>query len=128
VVSRAGGFFGLVFDLKHSRVSAEIAAAGLGAEVAEATAPVPGIGAIGRGYLSKNFSVTGEFTAFKMPDALSEEIEGKFYDFDIYGTVNLGRNLGIQGGYRSITVDYAADEDAGALKMKGTYFGGVLRF
>ena len=128
VVSSSAGFFGLVFDLKHSKVSAEIAAAGLGSELAEVTAPVPGIGAIGRGYLSKNFSVTGEFTAFKMPDSFSEEIDGKFYDFDVYATVNLGRNVGVQGGYRSITVDYAADEDAGALKMKGTYFGGVLRF
>ena len=127
-VSRSGGFAGLVVDLKYTKVSAEIAAAGIGAEVAEATAPVPGIGGIARGYLSKNFSVTGEFTAFKVPDSLSEEVDGKFYDFDIYGTVNVGRNLGIQGGYRSMTVDYVVEEDAGALKMKGTYFGGVLRF
>lgn len=127
-VSRQAGYAGLVVDLKYSKVSAEISSPGLGAELAEANAPVPGIGGIARGYFSKSFSVTGELTAFKVPDSFSEEIDGTFYDFDIYGMVNLGRNVGLQGGYRSITVDYLLEEDAGALKMKGTYFGGVLRF
>jgi hypothetical protein len=127
-ISRSAGYAGLVVDVKYNKISAEVSAAGLGSEIAEANTPVPGIGGIARGYLSKNFSVTGEFTAFKMPDSISEEIDGTFYDFDVYGTVNLGRYLGIQGGYRSITVDYLASEDAGALKMKGTYFGGVVRF
>jgi hypothetical protein len=128
VVSGAAGFAGLVVDLKYSKVSAEISAAGLGTEVAEANAPVPGIGGIARGYFSSSFSVTGEFTAFKVPDSLSEEIDGTFYDFDIYATYNVGRHLGLQAGYRSITVDYILEEDVGALKMKGTYFGGALRF
>jgi hypothetical protein len=127
-VSGPAGFVGAVVDVKYSKVSAEISAAGLGVEAAEADAPVPGLGAIGRGNLGKYFSVTGEFTAFKMPDSFSEEIDGKFFDFDLYGTVNLGRNVGAQIGYRSITVDYTFDEDAGDLKMKGPYFGGVIRF
>lgn len=127
-VSGSAGFAGLVVDLKYSKVSAEISAAGIGTEAAEANAPVPGIGGIARGYFSRTFSVTGEFTAFKMPDSFSEEIDGTFYDFDVYATYNAGRHLGFQAGYRSITVDYQLEEDAGALKMKGTYFGGVLRF
>jgi hypothetical protein len=127
-VSRSRGFAGLVVDLKHNKVSAEISSPGLGAEIAEADAPVPGIGGIARGYVSKNVSLTGEFTYFKVPDSLSEEIDGKFIDFDVYATVNAGRHFGVQGGYRSITVDYFLEEDAGALKMKGLYFGGVLRF
>ncbi|MGH9349066.1 MAG: hypothetical protein ACRD26_17555 [Vicinamibacterales bacterium] len=127
-VSGQTGYAGLVVDLKYSKVSAEISSPGLGAELAEANAPVPGIGGIARGYFTENVSVTGEFTAFKVFDRISEEIDGTFYDFDVYGMVNFGRNFGLQGGYRSITVDYLREEDAGALKMKGTYFGGVLRF
>jgi hypothetical protein len=126
--SGPAGFAGLVTDLKYSKVSASVSAAGLGSQLAEAKAPVPGIGGIARGYVSKNFSLTGEFTFFKMPDSFSEEIDGTFYDFDAYATVNLGRHAGVHGGYRSITVDYLASEDAGALKMKGLYFGGVIRF
>jgi hypothetical protein len=127
-VSRSAGFAGLVVDVKYNKVSAEVSALGFGTEVAEANAPVPGVGGIARGYLSKNFSVTGELTAFKVPDRFSDEIDGTFYDFDVYGTANLGRYLGLQAGYRSITVDYLSSEDAGALKMKGTYVGGVVRF
>lgn len=127
-VSGGSGFAGLVADLKYNKVSAEISSAGLGSEFAEANAPVPGIGGIGRGYLSEHFSITGELTFFKVPDSLSEEIDGKFVDFDVYATANFGRYVGVQGGYRSITVDYLLEEDAGTLKMKGLYFGGVVRF
>lgn len=128
LVSSTAGYIGIVADLKYNKVSAEITSAAAGAELADHTALVPGLGGIVRGYFSKNFSVTGEFTGFKMPDKISEAIDGKVVDFDVYGTLNLGRNLGVQGGYRSITADYSLDEDAGSLKMKGTYFGGVLRF
>ena len=127
-VSNQSGFAGLVVDLKYSKVTAEVSATGLGVETAEEQAPVPGIGGIARGYLSKNFSVTGEFTAFKMLDTFSESVDGKFYDFDVYATVNAGKNFGVQGGYRSLTVDYTAEEDAADLKMKGPYFGAVVRF
>lgn len=127
-VSGGGGFAGLVIDLKYSKVSAEISSPGIGLEAAEANAPVPGIGGIGRGYLSRNFSITGEFTAFKVPDSLSEEVDGKFFDFDVYATYNLGRNAAVQGGYRSLVVDYLLEEDAGRLEMKGLYFGGLIRF
>jgi hypothetical protein len=122
------GFAGFVADVKYNKVSATVSALGLGSELTEATAPVPGVGGIGRGYFTKNVSVTGEFTFFKVPDSFSEEIDGSFYDFDVYATVNAGRNVGLHGGYRSITVDYLAAADAGAMKLKGIYFGGVVRF
>jgi hypothetical protein len=126
--SGSGGFAGLLVDVKYNKVQAEISSPVLGVELAEANAPVPGIGGIARGYFSKNFSVTGEFTMFKMLDSISEEIDGNFYDFDVYATINLGRNAAAQGGYRSLTVDYLLDEDFGNLKMKGFYFGGLARF
>jgi len=126
-ISRSRGFLGLVADLKYNKVKAEIASP-IGTELGEATAPVPAIGVIGRGYLSEHVSVTGEFTGFRLPDSLSEELDVEFWDLDLYATVNLGRNLGVQGGYRSLDVEYAADEDIGRLKMKGLYLGGVIRF
>ena len=45
-----------------------------------------------------------------------------------HGTVSFGRHLGAQAGYRSVVVHYLTDEDLGDLKMKGPYFGGVVRF
>lgn len=127
-VSNSYGFVGLLAELKHNKVGAEIDAGAFGVAVADATAPVPGLGIIGRGYLSKNVSVTAEFSGFKVPDSITEEFDAELWDFDIYGTVNFGRNAGVQGGYRRLTVEYLADEDAGRLKMSGIYFGGVVRF
>ena len=48
--------------------------------------------------------------------------------FDLYGTINFGSHVGVQGGYRSLSADYLVDQDAGDLKMKGFYFGGLVRF
>jgi hypothetical protein len=125
-VSRPGGFFGFIADLKYNRVEASIDSPVLtSAATTDVTAPVPAIGVIGRGYLSDNVSITGEFTGLNLNRG---EDKGKFYDFDLYGTVTAGRNFGVQGGYRSVVVDYVVDADTGVLKMKGLYFGAVVRF
>ena len=125
--SATGGFLGIIAELKYNEVHAEIASP-IGTEIGEANAPIPGFGLIARGYFTENLSVTGEFTGFKVIDSLTERFDGTFWDFDIGATYNLGRNLGVQGGYRSLDVDYAADEDVARLKMKGFYFGGLVRF
>jgi hypothetical protein len=126
-LSRTSGFLGLIGELKYNKVRAQIDSP-IGSELAEETAPVPAIGLIGRGYLTEYVSITGEFTGFKMLDSITEEFDGEFWDFDIYATASLGRNVGVQGGYRSIDVEYIGDEDLGRLKMKGLYFGGLVRF
>jgi hypothetical protein len=135
-VSLDRGLLGFVGELKYNKVSAELAATGFGAELTEAQAPVPTIGIVGRLYPHRNFSVTTEFGGFKMPgfiasrisEAVSGDFEAKLFDFDIYGTASLGRHVGVQGGYRSVSAEYLVDQDAGTLKMKGLYFGGLVRF
>ena len=126
-ISRQAGFLGLVAEMKYNTVTAQIDSA-VGSASVDAKAPVPAIGGIARGYLTESIALTGELTGFKMPDAISEEFEADFWDWDVYATVNLGRNAGILGGYRSVDVEYLADEDLGRLTMKGWYFGGVVRF
>jgi hypothetical protein len=121
------GFFGIIGELKHNKISADLNSA-IGSELTEATAPVPTVGIIGRAYPSRNVSVTAEFTGFKVPGGFSDEFNAKLFDLDIYGTANFGRNVGIQLGYRSLVAEYLVDEDAGNLEMKGIYFGGLLRF
>jgi hypothetical protein len=126
-VSRERGLLGVIGELKYNTLSAELSSA-VGAELTDATAPLPGIGLIGRGYLHRDVSITAEFTGFKLGDRLSDEYNAKLFDFDIYGTISLGRNVGIQGGYRSVVAAYLVDEDSGDLKLKGLYFGGLVRF
>jgi len=120
------GFVGIFGDVKYNKMNAQLtAAAPVGTQSFERNVAVPTIGGIGRGYLAPYASVTAEFTALKFNRST---FNAKFYDFDLYGTVNFGRNVGAQIGYRSVTVDYVVDDDTGNLKMKGPYFGGVVRF
>ena len=124
-VSTPRGFLGLVFDLKYNTMKAQLSAPGVTAEIFEHTIPVPTIGGIGRGYLGQYISVTAELTGFKVNRS---DFVAKFFDFDLYGTANFGRNLGAQYGYRSVTLNYDIDNDAGDVKLKGPYFGLLVRF
>jgi hypothetical protein len=130
-VYRDRGFAGLILEAKYTDVSATLTAAVVGAaQFTEARAPIPAIGFIGRGYVVPNISITGEFTAFKLPEKAlnSDDYSAKYYDFDIYGTVNFTDHFGAQIGYRSFDVFYKVKRDTGSLNLKGPYFGGVVRF
>jgi hypothetical protein len=131
-VSMPKGFVGVIGELKYNKVAATVSATGpvLGQSVTltadvEQNAPVPTIGGIARGYLGNYVSITGEFTGFKLD---RDDFGGKFYDFDIYGAVHLGKSVGVQIGYRNMDVDYNSDDENGTMTMKGPYFGGFLRF
>jgi hypothetical protein len=126
-IYRDRGFFGLVLEAKYTDVEATLSNV-LDTEFVHARAPIPAIGAIGRVYVVPNVSITGEFTGFKLPESIDEDYRARFYDFDLYGSFNFTDNFGAQAGYRSVTVFYQIDEDEGDLKLKGPYFGGVLRF
>ena len=130
-IYRDRGFAGVVLEAKYTDVSATLTAAAVGAaQFTEARAPIPAVGFIGRGYVVPNISITGEFTFFKLPEQAieSEDYSAKYYDFDLYGTVNFNDHLGAQLGYRSFDVFYKVKQDTGTLKLKGMYFGGVARF
>lgn len=125
-VSRERGFFGVIAEVKYNQVEASIDSPALtSAATTDTTAPVPTIGVIGRGYLAEMVSITGEFTGISVS---RDEFDVRFFDLDIYGTVSLGRHFGVQGGYRSVIADYVVDEDTGDLRLKGPYFGAVVRF
>jgi hypothetical protein len=122
---RDRGFVGVVLEAKYTDVEATLSNV-LDTEFVRARAPIPAVGLIGRGYVAPNISITGEFTFFKMPDF--DDYSGRYFDLDIYGTVNFTENVGAQGGYRSFDVIYRVEEDDGDLRIRGLYFGGVVRF
>jgi hypothetical protein len=123
---RDRGFVGLVLEAKYTDVEASLTNVA-DTEFTRARAPIPAIGVIGRGYVAPNISITGEFTFFKWPD-FDESYSGRYFDLDIYGTVNFTENVGAQGGYRSFDVVYKVDQDDGDLRLRGLYLGGVVRF
>jgi hypothetical protein len=126
------GFVGLLLETKYTDVTATLTAtlAGISrTEFTHARGPIPAIGVIARGYVLPNISITGEFSGFPEIGATgSSRYGGKYYDFDLYGTVNFSDHLGAQTGYRSFDVFYKVNKDSGTLTLKGLYFGGVARF
>jgi hypothetical protein len=127
-IYRDRGFAGLLLEFKYTDVEATLQNSLVGAEFVSARAPIPAIGGIGRVYVAPNISITGEFSAFKLPESLDENYRARFIDFDLYGSVNFTDNFGAQAGYRSFDVFYHVDEDEGDLVIKGLYLGGVVRF
>jgi hypothetical protein len=130
------GYVGFITEVKFNRVTADLRVPDLNAtaNVQDVKVPAPQLGVVGRVYPHKNVSITAEFTGFKvwgfLRDRLSDadDFEANFKDFEVYGTVSITRFLGLQGGYRSLSVDYVVDADTGDLQMKGPYFGGMIRF
>jgi hypothetical protein len=126
VVSGAGGFLGVIGELKTNHITTSIGRTpDSAAAAADHNAPVPSVGGIVRGYVSKDASLTAEGTRFRLSRGGRH---AEFVDYDLYGTFNLGRHLAVRAGFRSMTIDYAIDDDAGTLKMKGPYWGGTIRF
>ena len=130
-IYRDRGYAGVLLEVKYTDVNATLTAAAVGAaQFTEAQAPIPAIGFVGRGYVAPNISITGEFSMFKLPEQAieSEDYSARYYDLDIYGTVNFNDHVGAQVGYRSFDVFYKVKRDTGALKLKGMYLGGAVRF
>ncbi len=131
-IYRDRGFLGFGVEAKYTDIMASLTASLAGVsrtEFTRARGPIPSIGIIGRGYIIPNISITGEFSGFpEIGTTGSSRYGGKYYDLDVYGTVNFTDHFGAQVGYRSFDVSYKVNNDHGAMKLKGLYFGGVARF
>jgi hypothetical protein len=125
-VSMDKGYFGVIADLKYNKLSASIDSPVLTSSAStEQNAPIPTIGVAFRAFPVDMFSIGGEFSGLKLN---RDEFEAKFFDFNIDGTVYFGKYIGVQGGYRSVDVDYTIDDDIGDLALKGPWLGGLVRF
>jgi hypothetical protein len=126
-IVRNWGFVGFDLQAKYTDVQVSLASP-IASEFAHARGPIPALGGIGRYYVVPNISITGEFSAFKIPDSIDSRYNAHYIDVDIYGTLNFTNNIGVKGGYRSRDVGYLFKSDSGAFTLKGIYFGAVLRY
>jgi len=124
---RDNWFVGMTLNTKFTKTNVTIDSP-VANEFAEAKAPVPTIGGIGRVYVMPNIAVTGELNLIRIPNSISQDYRAHYVDFDINGTVNFNNYVGAQVGYRRIDVLYRFKKDDGTLLMKGLYFGGVVRY
>ena len=126
-ITKNWGYAGFILEGKYTDIRADLRSP-LVTEFAHARFPVPALGGVGRYYIVPNISVTGEVTAFRIPDSIDDRYRAHYVDVDIYGTVNLTNNFGVQGGYRTLDLGFLIKSDAGNLKLKGLYFGAVARY
>jgi hypothetical protein len=126
-LSKPRWFVGFILEAKFTDINFELDSI-IGNEYVQARAPIPAIGVIGRGWVTKNVAITGEFTAFSLPDDIDAAYGGHYYEWDIYGMVNFTRNVGARVGWRSHDFAYEAESDHGSAKFDGIYLGGVVRF
>lgn len=125
-VSMEKGYVGVIADLKYNKLTASIDSPVLTTTAeTEQNAPVPTIGVAFRAFPVDMLAIGGEFSGLKID---RDEFNAKFFDFNIDGTVFFGRHLGVQGGYRAVTVEYTIDDDIGDLKLKGPWVGALVRF
>jgi hypothetical protein len=125
-ITKNHGFAGFIVEGKYTDVQVQLDAVTSSVsinEFARARLPLPALGGIGRYYVVPNISITGEVTAFKLPDSIDSRYGGHYVDMDIYGTVNFTGNVGAQVGYRSLDLGYLVKEDTGTFRLKGLYFG-----
>jgi hypothetical protein len=121
------GYVGFDLQAKYTDVQVSLASP-LAAEFAHARGPIPAIGGVARYYVVPNISITGEFSAFKIPDSIDSRYNAHYIDLDLYGTLNFTNNIGVKGGYRARDVGYLINSDSGSLTLKGIYFGAVVRY
>ncbi|HEY2152511.1 MAG TPA: hypothetical protein VGH34_17005 [Vicinamibacterales bacterium] len=126
-VSTSSGFAGFILEAKYTNVRVELDSP-FASEFAQARAPIPAIGGIGRVYVAPSISITGEVAAFAIPNSIDSRYQGHDIDIDIYGTVNFTPNIGVKGGFRSMDVGYLIKTDSGSMTLRGLYFGAVLRY
>jgi hypothetical protein len=123
------GFFGVLLDVKLTNVDVSLDSP-IGAEFVSATAPIPTLGFVGRGYVVPNLAINGELSFFRTPESLRDQFDGdaRYTDFDVHATYNINKYVGTKFGYRRTTVFYDVELDTGDLQFKGFYFGGVIRY
>jgi hypothetical protein len=128
-IYRNRGFAGFILEAKYTDVLAnlKIAPPSTTSEFAHAQAPIPALGGIVRVYVVPNISITGEISGIYVP-LIQNKYKAHYADIDVYGTVNLINNLGVQAGYRSLDVGYLFKTDQGNFTLRGLYLGAVARF
>lgn len=122
------GFGGFIIEDKQTDVRVDIATPLIKPQFAHARVPIPSLGGIARVWVVPNVNITVEATGFKIPDSVDDRYNAHYVDVDVYGTVNLNKNVGARVGYRSLDMGYKFKEDSGAFTLKGMYVGVVARY
>jgi len=125
------GFVGVLLEGRYTQFSSSLTSTSpflVASEFTTASAPLPAIGVVGRGYVTPNVALNFELTGFRVPAYFRDQAIGNYYDWDISGTVNLTNNVGVQAGWRRLTTHIELQNNFGDFKFQGLWFGAAVRF
>jgi hypothetical protein len=132
-------YVGMLLEARLTTMNAQLASP-IDTEFTTVRAPLPSIGVVGRAYVlpevAVNFELSGlcglqnasgqiSATCTQTPGA---KYQASYFDWNIYGTVNLTNYVGAQVGWRRITTLIDINQDTGNVKFQGLWFGGVVRY
>jgi hypothetical protein len=120
------GFAGFLIEARMTEFSAELNSI-IARESTLARGPLPAIGGAGRFYIIPEVAIDFELTGFKVPD-IDPKYEANYFDWDLHGTFNFNRYVGMQVGWRRMTTFLNFENDIGDTKFQGLWFGGVARY
>jgi len=122
------GYIGGVVGMNFYAVSGELAN-GSQSGAAGVHIPMPGLGAIGRYYLTPRFALTGAYTGYWLPGG-DTSTHGHVNDVELYGTINVSKYVGIQGGYRLFQAahHFSSPVNTGDFLINGGFIGGTFRY
>jgi hypothetical protein len=126
-IYRERGFIGVLLEGRYTQMTAELASP-LMSESTKVSAPLPAIGIVGRVYPIPEVAVNFEVTTFRVPEDTIPDVEANYYDWDIYGTINVHPKVGLQVGFRRMTNFLVIKNDSADVKFQGLWFGGALRY
>ena len=124
---RERGFIGVLLEGRYTKMTAALSSP-LRSETTEVSAPLPSIGVVGRVYPIPEVAVNFEVSTFRVPGDAIPDVEANYYDWDIYGTINVHPKVGIQVGWRRMTSFLVVNDDNADVKFQGLWFGGALRY
>lgn len=127
LIYRSRGFIGLLIEGRYTQMNAELASP-LATEFTRVQAPLPAIGLVGRAYPLPELAINFEVSMFRVPSGSIPDVEANYYDWDVHGTMNLNRFVGLQVGWRRMTNFLQVEDDTGDVKFQGIWFGGAVRY
>jgi hypothetical protein len=122
------GYVGGVVGMNLYSISAQLSN-GTQAGSASVRIPMPGLGAIARYYATPRVSFVAAYTGYFLPGGATST-HGHVNDVDLYGTINISKYLGIQGGYRFFNAAHRFDSpvNTGDFTLGGGFLGGTFRY
>lgn len=92
------------------------------------TVPFPAIGVVARAYPVPQVAINFELSGFKLPESIDPNYKAKYFEWDLFGTVNLSNYVGVQAGWRKSSSAFTVKKDFGDLRFSGLWFGAAVRY